>query len=291
MRKTGDPTSTTDSDFDSESGEGFLGRWSRRKRATHIHVDEQETQTARIDGHDDGLSAPAPAPAPVDESSNTELDTPPVVADAAPDADNTPVLTDADMPALESLGDDDDYSGFMSTGVSEGLRNKALRRLFSSAQFNVLDGLNDYDDDFTNFEPLGDIITSDMRHRMEEEAKKAAQQLRDEGISSEQSLTNAQRPELSASSEDVSQPTLDSQGESQQIDELTAEDDVCDQVGEPVAASTNERALVPDEASDDADDLPRRSEAPDEARSEATGHALGESPAAIAIPRSDARDV
>ena len=283
MRKTGDPTSTTDSDFDSESGEGFLGRWSRRKRATHIHVDEQETQTARIDGHDDGLSAPAP----VDESSNTELGTPPVVADAAPDADNTPVLTDADMPALESLGDDDDYSGFMSTGVSEGLRNKALRRLFSSAQFNVLDGLNDYDDDFTNFEPLGDIITSDMRHRMEEEAKKAAQQLRDEGISSEQSLANAQRPELSASSEDVSQPTLDSQGEAPQIDERTAEDDVCDQVGEPVATSANESTLAPDETSHDADDSPRRSEA----SGETPDKAAGDSPAATAIPRSDARDV
>ena len=77
------------------------------------------------------------------------------------------MLTDADMPPLESLGEDDDYSGFMSTGVSEELRNLALRKLFRSAKFNVVDGLNDYDDDFTNFEPLGDIITSDMRHQME----------------------------------------------------------------------------------------------------------------------------
>lgn len=280
MRKTDDPTRTTDPDppdidTDSDTGEGFLGRWSRRKRA--VQLDEQEPLTTRIEGQD------AELPVPVDESASSEIDGRPVVADTAPDANNTPALTDADMPAIESLGDEDDYSGFMSTGVSEGLRNKALRRLFSSAQFNVLDGLNDYDDDFTNFEPLGDIITSDMRHRMEEEAKKAAQQLRDEGITREQSLADAQRRELSASTEDVSQSTLDSQGDAQQMDEQAAGDEACVQAAEPVATSADEGELVIDEANHATDDLQHHSEAPDDDS--------GEPPAAIAIPRSDARNV
>jgi hypothetical protein len=98
----------------------------------------------------------------------------------APDAPPERALTDADMPALEALGEDDDYSGFLSPGVSEQLRLKALRKLFTSAKFNVTDGLDDYAEDFTKFEPLGDIITSDMRHRIEMEAERARQAAEDE---------------------------------------------------------------------------------------------------------------
>jgi len=73
------------------------------------------------------------------------------------------------------------YSGFLSPGVSEGLRRRALRKLFMSAVFNVRDGLDDYDEDFTNFEALGDIVTSDMRHQAEAEAERARRARADTG--------------------------------------------------------------------------------------------------------------
>ena len=65
-----------------------------------------------------------------------------------------PLLGDADMPPLDSLGPESDYSGFLSPGVSEELRRLALRKLFHSPLFNVTDGLDDYDDDFTSFAVL-----------------------------------------------------------------------------------------------------------------------------------------
>lgn len=80
--------------------------------------------------------------------------------------------TDADMPPVESLTEDSDYSGFMSPKVSESLRRIALRKLFHSSAFNICDGMDDYDEDFTSFEKLGDIITADMKHSMEMEARK-----------------------------------------------------------------------------------------------------------------------
>jgi hypothetical protein len=80
--------------------------------------------------------------------------------------------TDADMPPVESLTEDSDYSGFMSPKVSESLRRIALRKLFHGATFNVCDGMDDYDEDFTTFEKLGDIITADMKHQVEMEARK-----------------------------------------------------------------------------------------------------------------------
>ncbi len=75
--------------------------------------------------------------------------------------------TDADMPSLESLNEDSDYSMFFSSKVSEELRQLALRKLFGSSKFNLKDGLDDYDEDFKGFRALGDMLTSDMRYHIE----------------------------------------------------------------------------------------------------------------------------
>jgi hypothetical protein len=95
----------------------------------------------------------------------------PVVEQQAVD-DEEPQPGDEDMPPLESLNDDSDYSGFLSPRVSEQLRQLALGKLFHSAAFNVCDGLDDYAEDFTKFEKLGDVMTADLRHRIEQEALK-----------------------------------------------------------------------------------------------------------------------
>lgn len=114
--------------------EDFVARWSRRKH--------QCAETVEA----------APEPAPVQ--------------------DEAPVLEDADMPPLESLDQDADYSGFLSPGVSENLRRQALRQLFRSPKFNITDGMDDYAGDYSKWEPLGDVITADMRHALERAAKR-----------------------------------------------------------------------------------------------------------------------
>lgn len=91
----------------------------------------------------------------------------PPPAGIAPVEDERPPAIDADMPSLDSLGEDSDYAGFLSPRVSEGLRRAALRKLFHLPHFNVTDGLDDYAEDYRTFEALGDIVTADMRHRME----------------------------------------------------------------------------------------------------------------------------
>ena len=72
-----------------------------------------------------------------------------------------------------ALTPDSDYTGFLSPEVSESLRRLALRKLFQGAEFNVRDGLDDYDQDFTSFAKLGDIITADMKHLLEQELRRA----------------------------------------------------------------------------------------------------------------------
>jgi hypothetical protein len=122
-----------------EADEGFLGRWSRLK------------SNAGVEGNtpDDRLQEHMP------------------VQGGSAQVENIEAKTDADMPPLESLNEDSDYSVFFSSKVSEGLRRIALRKLFGSSKFNLRDGLDDYDEDFRSFKALGDILTSDMRHHIE----------------------------------------------------------------------------------------------------------------------------
>lgn len=77
------------------------------------------------------------------------------------------------MPVFESLDETSDYSMFLSTGVSDALRGRALRKLFGFSMFNVRDGLDDYDDDYRTFEALGDVVTSDMKLQAERRAQQA----------------------------------------------------------------------------------------------------------------------
>ena len=126
-------------------GEGLLSRWSRRK----LEARERTPAESNL--------------AEVEEQADL-----PVAAEEVEE----PVLTDEDMPPIESLTEDSDYSIFMSSGVSDKLRNLALRKMFHVPAFNIRDGLDEYDEDYTFFEPLGDIVTCDMKHQMEMLEKK-----------------------------------------------------------------------------------------------------------------------
>ena len=135
---------------DAGSEEKFLHRWSRRKQADH---------------QDEMLADPLPDPQPVATAAG-QVDpqkAPAVVTDAQP------ALTDADMPPIESLTGDSDFSVFMSPKVSDQLRVQALRKLFHLPAFNVTDGLNDYDEDYTQFAGLGNVVTQEMRRMLKRE--------------------------------------------------------------------------------------------------------------------------
>ncbi len=134
-------------DEEENSEAGFVSRWSRLK-----HEAQQDIEHTATD--------------------NTSLATTVSDGEAEPPVK---ILTDEDMPDIASLRDDSDYTDFLSPGVSDALRNLALRKLFRSEVFNICDGLDDYDDDYTQFEKLGDIVTSDMKHQIELEAQRMAE--------------------------------------------------------------------------------------------------------------------
>ena len=76
------------------------------------------------------------------------------------------------MPPVETLDADSDYTQFLSPGVSDDLRRQALRELYSQPDFNITDGLNDYDEDYTQFAGLGSLVTHEMKRMLERELEK-----------------------------------------------------------------------------------------------------------------------
>jgi ferredoxin len=86
--------------------------------------------------------------------------------ETASDEPSDKEVSDEDLSSLDILGPDSDYSEFLSSVVSPKLRRAALRKLFSSAKFNVTDGLDDYAEDYSRHAALGDIVPAEMRTRL-----------------------------------------------------------------------------------------------------------------------------
>jgi Protein of unknown function (DUF3306) len=108
-----------------ESRESFLGRWSR------VKIEAREAEAAP--------AAPPAAPSPAQ-------DEPP------------------ELPALDQLTIDSDYRGFFHPKVGEDVRRNALRKLFSDPQFNVMDGLDVYIDDYSKSEPIPAAMLAGLKH-------------------------------------------------------------------------------------------------------------------------------
>ncbi len=112
--------------------EGFsLKRWSRVKR-----------EAARA-----AVQLPPGPPSPVASPVPAVAANAPQAAAAAP----SPV---PELPPVESLTIDSDFTAFLQSKVDEALKRKALKKLFGDPRFNVMDGLDVYIDDYSKPDPL-----------------------------------------------------------------------------------------------------------------------------------------
>ena len=170
--------------------EAFLTRWSRRKALSREGVELPEPDDELADDCDSPPNQ-ADGQAPVERTDGQVAEAP----NAAPE-----------LPPIESLGEDSDYSAFLASDVPADMQRKALRKLFQSPKFNVRDGLDDYDLDFSSPEPLGDIVTAEMRHRLRAELERLAKLDDDEATIDDDGQEAAPAPETVAESNEPEQP-------------------------------------------------------------------------------------
>jgi hypothetical protein len=114
-----------------DAEKGFARRWSRRK------------QKARVPESPESAEAP-------DEQALAAL------PEGAPPAARDDGLEEGpaaprDLPDIETLDENSDFSAFLQKGVPDVIRRKALRRLWRvNPLVRIVDGLDDYDEDFTD---------------------------------------------------------------------------------------------------------------------------------------------
>lgn len=193
---------------DTKGERGFLARWSERKEAARQGATAPaDTPRQPSDGAADVRTA---------EDFGARPNAGESARDLAPDPGSGQVqerfFTDADMPALDTLDGFSDYSGFLSEGVSASLRRRALAQLFRSPHLNVTDGLDDFAEDYTGFEAMGDLITADMRHRLALAAGRLAGDKREAAVEMSEDTDGTPPAHRMAGPSDLPQPSPAAQG-------------------------------------------------------------------------------
>ncbi|HXN15845.1 MAG TPA: DUF3306 domain-containing protein [Usitatibacter sp.] len=110
------------------TGDTFFSRWSRRKSASQA--------------------------LPVEAKARAKPAEPPGAPSEAAAVAKPARLPPEALPPVESLTPQSDFAPFMHADVDEGLKRQALKTLFQDPQFNVMDGLDVYIDDYSKPDPL-----------------------------------------------------------------------------------------------------------------------------------------
>lgn len=131
----------SDDKTDSKPAEPFLARWARAKHDAKIPA----------------ASLPASVSPMGPESQNTSIGEPSqheVAEEARPEPTLPIAAGPVELPALESMTPQSDFSPFMAPNVDPLLRNQAMKKLFTDPHYNVMDRLDIYIDDYSTHPPL-----------------------------------------------------------------------------------------------------------------------------------------
>lgn len=148
---------------DKPTATGFsLRRWSQRKIEASRGVaspQEAEDPVNAVDPKREGVSdsaaqhdARALAATARSGTAQSTATRPRAAAPASPE----PALPE--LPPIDSLTIDSDFSPFMQKSVDESVRRSALKKLFQDPRFNIMDGLDVYIDDYSKPIPIDPAV-------------------------------------------------------------------------------------------------------------------------------------
>lgn len=141
----------------------------------------------------------------------------------------------ADLPPLDTLTAESDYTPFLRQGVPDFLKRKALRMLWlGDPFFNIRDGLNDYDLDYNVVFKLIDSMTGNYQvgrgflseKELRDMTPKAARQAAGEDDDDEEEVEDLTEDKPCDASADAAAKSVDADGED--------DDEVGDGEDEPV---------------------------------------------------------
>jgi len=129
---------------------GFLQRWSARKLDARADGDAYDVENADPPVKDEGDASKGGA-----AGDGASTGDPPV--------DDSQVLP-PDLPDVETLDADSDFTAFLGDNVPRDVAKMALRKLWRSDPVLAnLDGLNDYDEDFSKVGMVTEVVKTAYR--------------------------------------------------------------------------------------------------------------------------------
>ncbi|MEZ9207284.1 DUF3306 domain-containing protein [Vibrio splendidus] len=133
----------------------FFSRWSQRKLD---ESNDEPLEAPALTSSDSSSSEISPA----DLSSEIEAAAPQSLESDALETNEEVHAADVQDPAPEAT-EDLSVAQLLVSEASESVKKAALRKLFLSEEFNVRDGLDDYDDDYSNLKSLSEGVAETLR--------------------------------------------------------------------------------------------------------------------------------
>ncbi|WP_434762847.1 DUF3306 domain-containing protein [Vibrio fortis] len=134
----------------------FFSRWSQRKldgdKATDVESPEPDSTTDNTQASE------------LTQVSKQE----PSLTSEQVSADVSSESLDSSVDSPEGDGESPSVAQLLVSEASESVKKAALRKLFLSEEFNVRDGLDDYDDDYSNLKSLGEGVADTLRDWVKE---------------------------------------------------------------------------------------------------------------------------
>jgi hypothetical protein len=165
---------------------GFLSRWSRLKANEVPPAAKSAPQVTQAFASNSPIVGEFEANAVEVPANRGVSDTPP-----------------AELPAIESLTSESDFTPFMAKDVSPAMRNLAMKKLFTDPHYNVMDRLDIYIDDYGQPDPIPPemlrMLTQSKTLRLFDEddpEEAAARSLRQQVVRDQEAGIIAQPPEL-----------------------------------------------------------------------------------------------
>ena len=188
-------------DQSENDGEGFVARWSRRKIEEKEPSKETKIEVSKLE---EGAPLDTKSTQDVGEEGETNVD---------------------DLPDIKTLNESSDYTPFMKDGVPEKLKRLALRKLWkSNPAFGFIDGLDDYDEDysaigivaqeiFTNYKPGKGMIDPDETEEEIDEAVKAEDEVEPEEEARDLDQIEAEEAKVAGNEKSVEEQTVAPEGQ------------------------------------------------------------------------------
>ncbi|MGF1766139.1 DUF3306 domain-containing protein [Enterovibrio makurazakiensis] len=153
--------------------DSFLHRWNKRKQAiaegesSELNAELPLSDQAVVRGKDMVVTTLDDASDVLSDDSHDALDVR-ASSDHMDDAQEE-AISMPDMDDVARLKQGDSAASFLVKGVSAEIKKAALRKLFHSEAYNVLDGMNDYDLDYSNKASLSAEVAASLRQWTKEQ--------------------------------------------------------------------------------------------------------------------------